>query len=50
MAKAYDRDLRLRVVAAMEAGATTEATTERDGVLFASGVVLPGFGREPIPF
>jgi transposase len=32
MAKAYDRDLRLRVVAAIEAGATTEAAAERFGV------------------
>jgi transposase len=32
MAKAYDRDLRLRVVAAIEAGATTEVAAERFGV------------------
>lgn len=32
MAKAYDRDLRLRVVAAIEAGATTEAAADRFGI------------------
>jgi transposase len=32
MAKAYDRDLRLRVVAAIEAGATTEVAAERFGI------------------
>ncbi len=32
MAKAYDRDLRLRVVAAVEAGATTEEAAERFGI------------------
>lgn len=32
MAKAYDRDLRLRVVAAIEAGASTDAAAERFGV------------------
>jgi hypothetical protein len=32
MAKAYDRDLRVRVVAAIEAGATGEAASERYGI------------------
>ena len=32
MAKAYDRDLRVRVVAAIEAGATGEAAAERFGI------------------
>jgi len=32
MAKAYDRDLRVRVVGAIEAGATGEAAAERYGI------------------
>jgi len=32
MAKAYDRDLRLRVVAAIEAGASTEVAARRFGI------------------
>lgn len=32
MARAYDRDLRVRVVEAMEAGATGEAAAERFGI------------------
>ncbi len=32
MAKAYDRDLRVRVVAAVEAGATTEEAAARFGI------------------
>jgi transposase len=32
MARAYDRDLRLRVVEAIEGGATGEAAAERFGI------------------
>ena len=37
MAKAYDRDLRVRVVAAIEAGASTAAAAERFGIGKATG-------------
>lgn len=58
MAKAYDRDLRLRVVAAVEAGASTAAAAERFGIgkatagawarlKRASGDIAPGKQGKP---